>query len=144
MFFSDFEDLFNRFNKNRKFSSKDGFQDFLNKVRDSINNSDSNPFGEPTSIERFMDDGIVFERRIWETEHGRITKVEMVNNHFEKPIVKERDNELPLETQLKRAIEEERYEDAAQIRDKMKNIKNETLEEIVNNQAVNETDEWNF
>jgi len=144
MIFSDFEELFNRFNRSRKISDKDGFQDFLNKVRDSINNSNEDSFGEPISVERFMDGGIMFEKSTWETEHGRITKIEMVNNHFEKPIIKERENELPLETQLKRAIEEERYEDAAQIRDKMKNIENETLEEIVNNQATNQGDEWNF
>jgi len=144
MFFSDFEDLFNKFNKNKKFNSKDSFQDFLNKVRDSINNPNEGSFGEPTSVERFMDDGILFEKSTWDTEHGRITKIEMLNNHFDKHIVKERENELPLETQLKRAIEEERYEDAAQIRDKMKNIKNETLEEVVNNQVTTQSDEWNF
>jgi excinuclease UvrABC helicase subunit UvrB len=143
MFFSDFEDLFNRFN-NQKNNNKNDFQEFINKLKQSINNSNDDLLGEPDSIERFTDNGFVFEKRIWENEHGRVIKVEMVNTPFEKPIIKERVDELPLEIQLKRAIDEERYEDAAQIRDKMKNIENETLEQIVNNQEVNETDEWNF
>ena len=48
--------------------------------------------------------------------------------------------ELPLESQLAKAIKEERYEDAAKIRDEIKKLKNLTTEK----QVVEQNNEWNF
>lgn len=145
MLFDDFNNLFGKFDK----GNNDDFEKFIERImnfRNSLKNDDEASLGEPLSIERFEQDGYTFEKTTWKTKDGLVTKVEMIGSPFEekkRPIVKERLDEVPLEVQLARAIEEERYEDAAKLRDEMNNNK-VSLKDLINNQEVNEKDEWNF
>lgn len=146
MLFDDFNNFFGEFDKN----SINDFEKFIEKImnlRNSLKNDNESLLNEPLSVERFNQDGYTFEKTIWKTENGLVTKIEMVDTPFEqkeKPIVKERLDEIPLEVQLVRAIEEERYEDAAKIRDEINNINKISLNDLSQNQEVNKKDEWNF
>ena len=138
------EDFFDKFNK-KNMDFEKLMQRIMN-LRNSLKNDNESELGEPTSVERFEQDGYTFEKTTWKTEDGLVTKIEMVGTPFEqseRPIVKERLDEIPLEVQLARAIEEERYEDAAKLRDEINNNK-VSLNDFINNQGVNEKDEWNF
>ena len=64
----------------------------------------------------------------------------MVGSPFETSGIKK---EMPLSKQLELAIAEERYEDAARIRDEIKNEINKTSD-LSDIQEVNTNDEWNF
>jgi len=136
MFFNDFENLFNGSGNNRDEKIKKIIEQLLNFSKPT--ERFEGKLGEPTKVEQFEEGGYVFEKQIWVTEAGVITKIEMVDTPM-----KARKSEQTLEMQLAKAIEEERYEDAAKIRDEIKNNKN-TLEDIVQNQELNEKDEWNF
>jgi excinuclease UvrABC helicase subunit UvrB len=136
MFFNDFENLFNGSGNNRDEKIKKIIEQLLNFSKPT--ERFEGKLGEPTKVEQFEEGGYVFEKQIWVTEAGVITKIEMVDTPM-----KARKSEQTLEMQLAKAIEEERYEDAAKIRDEIKNNKN-TLADIVQNQEVNEKDEWNF
>jgi excinuclease UvrABC helicase subunit UvrB len=136
MFFNDFENLFNGSGNNRDEKIKKIIEQLLNFSKPT--ERFEGKLGEPTKVEQFEEGGYVFEKQIWVTEAGVITKIEMVDTPM-----KTRKSEQTLEMQLAKAIEEERYEDAAKIRDEIKNNKN-TLEDIVQNQELNEKDEWNF
>jgi hypothetical protein len=138
------EDFFDKFNK-KNMDFEKLMQRIMN-LRNSLKNDNESELGEPTSVERFEQDGYTFEKTTWKTEDGLVTKIEMVGTPFEqseRPIVKERLDEIPLEVQLARAIEEERYEDAAKLRDEINNNK-VSLNDLIDNQEVNEKDEWNF
>lgn len=141
----NFDDLFGKFDKNNKEFEK--FMERIMNLRNSLKNDNESSLGKPISVERFEQDGYTFEKTTWKTEDGLVTKIEMVGTPFEgreRPIVKERLDEVPLEVQLARAIEEERYEDAARIRDEIKNNTKTSLNDLIDNQEVNEKDEWNF
>ena len=138
------EDFFDNFN--RRSLDFEKFMERIMNLKNSLKNDDESNLGEPISVETFNQDGYTFEKTTWKTEDGLVTKIEMVGTPFEqreRPIIKERIDEVPLEVQLARAIEEERYEDAAKIRDEIKNNKI-SLDDLVNNQSINEKDEWNF
>jgi cysteinyl-tRNA synthetase len=138
------EDFFDKFN--RRSLDFEKFMERIMNLKNSLKNDDESNLGEPISVETFNQDGYTFEKTTWKTEDGLVTKIEMVGNPFEqreRPIIKERIDEVPLEVQLARAIEEERYEDAAKIRDEIKNNKI-SLDDLVNDQSINEKDEWNF
>jgi excinuclease UvrABC helicase subunit UvrB len=88
-----------------------------------LNNIEDN-LGEPTSVRQFKENGFTFEERIWETENGSYRTYTTISNPMNertKPLFKNKD--LPLEEQLKIALEEERYERAAEIRDEIKTLK---------------------
>lgn len=136
MFFNDFENLFNNSNNNRDKQIKKIIEQLLNFSKPT--ERFEGKLGEPTKVEQFEEDGYTFEKQTWVTEAGVITKIEMIGSPF-----KNRSSELSLEAKLAKAIEEERYEDAAKIRDEIKNNKT-TLNDILENQSVNDKDEWNF
>jgi hypothetical protein len=141
MLFNNFDDLFSEFDKNNE-----EFEKFMGRLL-NLKNANKSLLGEPISVEKFVQDGYTFEKTTWKTEDGLVTKIEMVGTPFEKrekPIVKERFDEIPLEVKLARAIEEERYEDAARIRDEINNTNKISLNDLVENQEVNKKDEWNF
>jgi excinuclease UvrABC helicase subunit UvrB len=136
MFFNDFENLFNNSNNNRDEQIKKIIEQLLNFSKPT--ERFEGKLGEPTKVEQFEEDGYTFEKQTWVTEAGVVTKIEMIDSP-----IKTRTSELTLQARLAKAIEEERYEDAAKIRDEIKNNKN-TLSDIVENQVVNDKDEWNF
>jgi len=136
--FDNFDEFFNEGNKNNKKLQK--FIESLMNMRNSLKNNDESELGEPKSVSRYEENGYTFERTEWENEHGSVIKVEMVGSPFETSGIK---SEMPLEKQLELAIADERYEDAARIRDEIKNKKN-SKDNLFDNEVVNSKDEWNF
>ena len=135
--FESFEDFLN--NLNGKSEKNEEIKKFIEKMmnmRESLDNNDESELGEPSSVSRFEKNGYTFEKTEWENEHGKIVKVEMVNTPFETSGI---EKEIPLEKQLELAVSEERYEDAAKIRDE---INSPTYS--FDNEDVNSGDIWNF
>lgn len=129
------------FDRNKRL---DEIQKLIEQMLNFTNSNYGAPnLGEPTSIESFEEDGCTFEKKTWVTENGVITTIEMTNSPMDRKTANPSLDEVSLQKELAKAIEEERYEDAAKIRDSIKN-KKITLEEIVENQGLDEEDEWNF
>jgi hypothetical protein len=118
-----YDDIKNILNPNDDF---DNVQDFINKLSSSLKDSNTEDFispyvetfREPDVIENYEKDGLNFEKKIWNLEHGQMIKISVVPTPFESNL--KSDNELSLEKQLGLALNEERYEDAAKLRDKIK------------------------
>ena len=136
--FDNFDEFFNKKNNNNEKLQK--FIESLMNMRESLKNDDESKLGEPISVSRYEENGYTFERTEWENEHGTVVKIEMVGSPFETSGIKK---EMPLSKQLELAIAEERYEDAARIRDEIKNEKN-NISDLSDIQEVNTNDEWNF
>lgn len=136
--FDNFDEFFNKKNNNNEKLQK--FIESLMNMRESLKNDDESKLGEPKSVSRYEENGYTFERTEWENEHGTVVKIEMVGSPFETSGIKK---EMPLSKQLELAIAEERYEDAARIRDEIKNEKN-NISDLSDIQEVNTNDEWNF
>jgi hypothetical protein len=139
----NFDDLFDKFFSN---NGEDAHMKRMRKLQEKLNKFDDkngeveNPYeeelGEPDEVTRFNEGPYVFEKKVWHLEHGHMVKVDMVFSPLdsvdesESDIVgdmgdiifggKKRNRKQRLETQLESALEEERYEDAAYIRDKIK------------------------
>jgi excinuclease UvrABC helicase subunit UvrB len=138
--FDNFEDFLNDLNGKRE--KNEEIKKFIEKMmnmRESLSKDDESELGKPTSVSRFEKNGYTFEKTEWENEHGKIVKVEMVNTPFETSGI---EKEIPLEKELELAVAEERYEDAARIRDEI-NKKN-SVSDISDNEEVNIDDVWNF
>ena len=132
-----FDDFFNDKNGDSDFNE---FLKRLLKMSDSIKKNDKSDIGEQISVEIFKEDGYTFEKTVWKTEDGLITKIEMVGTPFEEIGKQTTLNVVPLEVQLTKAIEEERYEDAAKIRDE---IKNSSINKVADS-TDGKNDQWNF
>lgn len=131
MLFNDFESFFNDLNGDKNNRFKKIIEQLFN--LDNPTNKFNFESEKPTKVERFEEDGYTFEKQTWETEYGSMIKIEMINT----PI---KSRELPLESQLASAIKDERYEDAAKIRDEIKKLKTLSTEK----QVVEQNNEWNF
>ena len=124
-----FDELFNEFFANRKQTSSP-FHDELKKIIDMFSNpktienlgtSIDDELGEPTSVEEFTKDGLLFKRLIWETPHGKFMKVvvsDVLPEEPEKPV-----RQKSLQEQLDDALEIEDYELAIHLRDEIKKNK---------------------
>lgn len=77
-----------------------------------------NNFGEPDSLEYYEEDGLFFRKSTWFQEDGEIVKLEVSNESFDV------EESKSLEQLLKTAVEEENYEKAAELRDKIEKNKN--------------------
>ena len=119
-----FDDLFDKFfgrnRKNKKEEPKSLINsDFVDKLMKSIKdmeNFDEN-FGPPTRIEYFEEDSVYYKRDIWEIDGGEMVHLVSSNKPFQKePII------LSYDEQLEIALENEEYEEAAILRDKIKLI----------------------
>jgi hypothetical protein len=132
--FDNIDDLFNSNKNNEEFKK---LIDKMMNMGESFNFKDESDLGKPTSITTFTENGYTFQQSTWETEIGNIIKVEMINTPFETSGIK---NEITLEKQLELAVAEERYEDAAKIRDE---IKKNLITKESENQSI-DIDEWNF
>jgi hypothetical protein len=121
-----YDDIKNTLNLN---NDVDATQDLINKLNsfvEDLNNEDfANPYGEklgePDVIENYEKDGLHFEKKIWNLEHGQMIKINMLSTPFESNI--KTNNVLSLEKQLELALNEERYEDATKLRDEIKSNK---------------------
>jgi len=132
-----FDDFFNDKNGDADFNE---FLKRLLKMSDSIKKDDKSGLSEQLSVEIFKEDGYTFEKTVWKTEDGLITKIEMVGTPFEEIGKQTTLNVVPLEVQLTKAIEEERYEDAAKIRDE---IENSSINKVATS-TDGKNDQWNF
>jgi hypothetical protein len=135
--FDNFDESFNKGDENNENLQK--FIKTLMNMRESLKNDDESELGEPKLVSRYEDGGYTFERTEWENEHGTIVKIEMVGSPLETSGIKK---ELPLQKQLELAVTEERYEDAARIRDEIN--KKTFINDLTDNQNINSKDEWNF
>ena len=127
-FFND-DELNNMFNdwERRMRARREQMGEDFNEDKDSLMGNIKNitPFGddfskmkdlgEPDSVEEFEEGGINFIKRIWNTENGDYVMIETVlddeGNLFTGP--------MSLDEQLEEALEEEEYEKAAELRDKI-------------------------
>ena len=98
--FDDLDGLLNNDDENKE----DQFTSFIKKVFQTISERDLDivdAFGEPKSIEYFEEDGYYVQKKTWSLNGSEIV-------------------ELTLEERLKKAIEEEDYEEAVVVRELMK------------------------
>jgi len=88
--------------------------------------------GEPDQIERFTENGMYIERRVWHTPTGDLIKLIASDRPLEStglkycvPI-----SEKSLQEKLDEALASEKYEEAAKLRDELKKINEEKEKEI--------------
>ena len=132
--FEDFDGLFDNLFNQRKIKNLESLNEFMSKFK--FKNEDELNKTEPTSTRLYKKNGYTFQESVWETELGRIVKVELVS----KPNETVNNDNLSLESKLELAIQEERYEDAAKLRDEIKKEKMQPS----NSEAVESNDDWNF
>lgn len=101
-------------------------------MSDIMKNYTEKELGEPDIIEQFVENGLNFERKIWNLEHGSLISVELIPGDTLKPKTKLNKS---LEEQLKDAIDKELYEEAAKLRDLIN--KNKTTEITGNKEVTN-------
>jgi hypothetical protein len=74
-----------------------------------------NELGEPDSIEEFEEGGVNFIKKTWKTEHGEYVMVETVMDEMGNIFT----GSMTLEEKLEEALENEEYEKAAELRDRI-------------------------
>lgn len=133
-----FDDFFGGKNKKpkktRRKTKKNDIDSEISKIIDSLSNFkqvEENDFdedydvdlGEPIKVQYFQTDGLYFKRSIWHVEKngekGELIKLEVSDTPFE-----DEKNDKSLEECLQDALDEENYEKAAEIRDKINKLKN--------------------
>jgi hypothetical protein len=132
----DFDSLFNKFfGKKKRLESFDEEQDMqpiddlidkLNSfhvvTEDTQNSIYEKDLGEPDEIERYEEGGYVFEKMVWYVNGGTVIKVNMITTPFDVENIYEVEDKLYLQQKLDMAVNEERYEDAVILRDKIKDL----------------------
>lgn len=134
-----FDELFDMFfgnNKNENNKSKiDDLINRLNNFKDITGEelNENSELGEPTSIEEYTKNGIIYEKKVWEINGGKIVKIEIKEVKMDTPIdipinIKptSRFNKASLEDKLQYAIDNENYEEAARLRDEIAKLDNPT------------------
>jgi hypothetical protein len=120
---SIFDDLFDKFFNRRKTKKKPPEKevlkpntDFVNKLMKSIKDMENfeKNFGPATKVEYYEKDGVYYRREIWKIDGGEMVHVVGQTHPF-----KEEAPKLSIEEQLAIAIENEDYEEAAILRDKI-------------------------
>jgi excinuclease UvrABC helicase subunit UvrB len=133
-----FDDLFDAFmnngDNNKKDENKNLFNDIFDKWSD-LNGLDKDliidelneTLGEPDKLENYEENGVYFQKQIWNTKHGQVIKTILSDVPFNKEKSKKREIKIPLEVQLETAVKNEEYELAAKLRDRIsKRDKNKT------------------
>ena len=122
---SKFDDLFNDFLNDKSNNNKDDNTNMMGDLFKNISNMknfdkeglmkelDKN-LGEPDEIKSYEENGVFFQKQIWHTKHGQIIKTIISDVPFKK-----KKTRVPLENQLEIAVEEENYELAAKLRDRI-------------------------
>ena len=152
------EDLFKDLRKEMwEFGDKEEL-DKMKNLADKLNNFEDlhgedmdNPhekeLGEPDEVITFEEGGYVFEKKIWNLKYGQMVKVNMVITPYDADFDPVNKKKLSLEDKLEIALQEERYEEAAKIRDEIdkRNSEPKKVEEDKPQQTLeDEDDEWNF
>jgi len=114
--------------------SKD-FIDMLSNMKDnnemddmSEMNREVEKLGEPDIIDVYMEDDIYVKKSVWHTEMGDIIKTEISEEPFDVDKILIDGHETSLDdddllTQLDKAVSDENYEKAAELRDKIREEK---------------------
>jgi len=76
--------------------------------------------GEPTSSEEIIEDGLRFTKLTWDTPNGRFVKIVVTDVLAGESNV---ENKKTLDEQLQEAVDNEDYELAIKLRDKINNLK---------------------
>jgi hypothetical protein len=132
----DFDSLFNKFfGKNKQFNqpNKEGDVEPMEGLINNLNsfhpvtpsiteNNYEKDLGEPNEVEEFEEDGYVFEKLVWYVNGGTVIKVNMITTPFDVENIYEVEDKLYLQQKLDMAVNEERYEDAVILRDKIKDL----------------------
>jgi protein-arginine kinase activator protein McsA len=126
-----FDELFNDFmndgvNNNNKDDSADIMANIFNKLS-NLNGFDKNgmmeelneSLGEPDDFKNYEENGMFFQKQIWNTKHGQVIKTIISDVPFAKEKTKAKKTRIPLEVQLLSAVKEENYELAAKLRDRI-------------------------
>ncbi len=133
-----FDDLFDAFmnngDNNKKDENKNLFNDIFDKWadfnaldKDLIIDGLNETLGEPDKLENYEENGVYFQKQIWNTKHGQVIKTILSDVPFNKEKSKKREIKIPLEVQLETAVKNEEYELAAKLRDRIsKRDKNKT------------------
>lgn len=120
-----FDDLFNKFfGRNRKNKPQEPKNetsglinsDFVSKLMKSLKDIDNfdKSFGPPDKIVYYEQDGVYFKKESWLVDGGEMVHVVGSIDPFDEKI------ELSYDEQLEIALENENYEEAAILRDKIK------------------------
>ena len=133
-----FDDLFDAFmnngGNNKKDENKNLFNDIFDKWSD-LNAIDKDLFidelnetlGKPDKLENYEENGLYYQKQIWNTKHGQVIKTILSDVPLIKEKSKKREFKIPLEVQLEAAVKREEYELAAKLRDRIyKRDKNKT------------------
>lgn len=135
-----FDELFDGFfnNKNKKTRrkskpKKDDVDNGLEKIIEALSNFKQIEehdleseydleMGEPLTVQYFEDNGLFFKRSVWRVEKdgekGELVKLEVSDVPFEDEKI-----DKTLEEHLQEALNDENYEKAAEIRDKINKLK---------------------
>lgn len=135
--FEDFDSLFNRYFGNRDDEDEhmkkmkklvDRLNNFDDVTGDAANNLQDRELGEPDEEIYFEENGYSFKKSVWNIEGGSIVKVEMVSSPLDNMGREPRHvkRKLSLQDQLELAVKEERYEDAAKLRDEIATVEEST------------------
>jgi hypothetical protein len=128
---SKFDELFNDFmndgrNNNNKDESPDIMANLFKKLS-NLNSFDKNgmmeglneSLGEPDFFKNYEENGVFFQKQIWNTKHGQVIKTIVSDVPFAKQKTEAKKTRVPLEVQLVNAVKEENYELAAKLRDRI-------------------------
>lgn len=126
---SKFDELFNDFmgdEANNKNESSDIMANLFKKLS-NLNSFDKNgvmeelneSLGEPDEFKNFEENGVFFQKQIWNTKHGQVIKTIISDVPFAKQKSEAKKTRVPLEVQLVNAVKEENYELAAKLRDRI-------------------------
>jgi protein-arginine kinase activator protein McsA len=126
---SKFDELFNDFmgdGANNKDESSDIMANLFKKLS-NLNSFDKNgmmeelneSLGEPDEFKNFEENGVFFQKQIWNTKHGQVIKTIISDVPFVKQKTETKKTRVSLEVQLLNAVKEENYELAAKLRDRI-------------------------
>ena len=139
-----FDDLFDEFFNKKSVSNP--LHDEIKKIIDSLANfktpekkESMNPFemdteekiakylgidmSSPTSVEEVIEDRMKFTKLTWDTPRGKFVKVVVTDVVDGQGVVSTNKSSKSLEEQLQEAVDNEDYELAIKLRDKIKSIK---------------------
>lgn len=127
---SKFDDLFNDFLNDSQNNKKDDSADMMANLFKKLSNLKhfdkegmmrelDNSLGEPDEFENYEENGVYFQKQIWNTKHGQVIKTVISDVPFKGKKTETKKTRVPLETQLEVAVREENYELAAKLRDRI-------------------------
>ncbi len=127
---SKFDDLFDDFLNGKSNNKKDDSADMmanLFKKLSNLKNFDKegmmkeldSSLGEPDEFKNYEENGVYFQKQIWNTKHGQVIKTVISDVPFKGSKTQTKKQRIPLEVQLEDAVKVENYELAAKLRDRI-------------------------